>query len=136
MNQELYTEYLKTDFKVFNPDITIKIGADNKTLNEFLMAQKQKQWAYITPCNPFSKVLTVKENKKRLDEFKKKISHYTFYSGEGVGSDPAWKPEASFLILGISRDKAISLGNEYGQNAIVYGSLTQSPELILLQKIQ
>ena len=45
-------------------------------------------------------------------------------------ADPAWPAEASFLILGISREAAVLLGRQFGQNAIVCGMLGQAAELV------
>jgi hypothetical protein len=48
-----------------------------------------------------------------------------------MGKDPTgvWTPEPSWLILGITRPKAIAIGQKFEQNAIVYGELNQAAEL-------
>ena len=40
-----------------------------------------------------------------------------------------WVPEDSYLILGIPRTDAISLGYDFGQNAIVVGRIGNPAEL-------
>jgi hypothetical protein len=44
-------------------------------------------------------------------------------------------PEKSLLILGINKEQAIAIGNEYEQNAIVYGEVGQAAQLLLLRTI-
>ena len=79
-------------------------------------------------------MLTVEQNEHRLKDLRNKIVNYKYFEGEGVGKDPSWKPEKSFLILGITKERAIELGNEYEQNAIVYGEINELPELLWLQR--
>ena len=134
MNKELLKAYTETDFNVFELSITIKIGEHNGLLNNLLFEQGFEKWAYITPFNPYSKVLTVEQNEHRLKDLRNKIANYKYFEGEGVGKDPSWKPEKSFLILGITKERAIELGNEYEQNAIVYGEINELPELLWLQR--
>ena len=50
--------------------------------------------------------------------------------GRGIGSDPDWVPEDSYLIIGIPRADAISLGYDFGQNAIVVGRIGNPAELV------
>ena len=45
------------------------------------------------------------------------------YIGHGVDEKEIWEPENSVLILGVTADEAISLGNKYEQNAIVLGTI-------------
>ena len=133
MNKELLKAYTETDFNVFELSITIKIGKNNDLLNNLLFEQGFEKWAFITPFNPYSKVLTVEQNEHRLKDLRNKIVNYKYFEGEGIGKDPSWKPEKSFLILGITKERAIELGNEYEQNAIVYGEINELPELLWLQ---
>ena len=134
MNKELFRAYAETDFNVFNPAITINIGENNDLLNNLLLKHGVEEWAYITPFNPYSNVLSEEQNEQRYKELKNKISDYIYFEGEGIGKDLSWKPEKSFLILGITKEKAIEIGNEYEQNAIVYGVLNQLPELLVLNE--
>ena len=51
--------------------------------------------------------------------------------GHGVGEDPAWEPELSLFIIGITRDEASKIGKKFEQNAIVCGALNNLPELLI-----
>ena len=53
--------------------------------------------------------------------------------GIGVAPPGHWPGEPSVLALGISRDTAARLGNEYRQNAIVWIGADRIPVLIFLQ---
>ena len=132
-NQDLISAYNKTKFHVFIPSIIIEIGKRNEDLDTLIKKEGQTEWAYLTAYNPFSKELIDKENLKRQSQLLSKISDYKFYEGEGVGEDPTWKPERSILIVGITKNEAISLGREFEQNAIVYGKIYEVPELIVLK---
>ena len=132
MEKQLLAAYKRTKFNVFKPKMTIKIGRQSRDMNTLLNLFGETEWSYITSYNPRSKELTEDENIKRFNELKEKISGYTTFEGEGVGTDATWKPERSFLIIGISRTDAIGLGKEFEQNAIVYGKLNQPPELIII----
>ena len=135
MSEQLLTAYTETDFNVFNPAITINIGENNDLLNNLLLKHGVEEWAYITPFNPYSKVLSEEQNELRYKQLRNKIVNYKNFEGEGVGKDLSWKPEKSFLILGITKAKAVEIGNEFEQNAIVYGVLNQLPELLVLKEL-
>ena len=132
-NEDLISAYNKTKFHVFIPTIVIEIGKRNEDLDTLIKRDDQAEWAYITAYNPYSNELTDKENLKRQSLLLSKISDYKFYEGEGVGEDSTWKPERSILIVGITKNEAISLGREFEQNAIVYGKINEVPELIILK---
>ena len=132
MNPELRSAYLRTTFRVFEPAIDIQVGKINTDLNALLEKYQQEEWAFITAWNPYSKTLTQKENAERQAALTKDLELYTCFQGEGVGEDPAWEPERSLLILGISRIDASALGIKYKQNAIVVGSKRSVAELVVL----
>jgi hypothetical protein len=129
---ELINAYTNTEYKVYNPPMVIKIGIKNQELNNLVHTLNKTTWAYITAFNPFSKSLSKEENLKRHKELKDKIASYKFFEGEGVGEDKTWEPEISFLVVGISPEEAIAIGNFFEQNAIVMGDINGVPELKIL----
>lgn len=130
----LLESYKNTRYKVFETNITIEIGKPNKELNELLLKYNSIEWAFITAYNPFSKILTSDENKLRHNELKELTRNFVTYEGQGVGEDPNWEPEISLLNIGISKEESINIGNKFEQNAIVFGELNNSPELIILNE--
>ena len=123
LNQELHDAYRTTNYKVFTPEFTIKVGQLNGILNKILEATSNTSWAYITAFNPFSKELSDEENKSRQDELLKLVTKHQTYKGHGVDEKEEWPAEESVLILGITEEDAVKLGNKYEQNAIVVGSI-------------
>lgn len=131
---DLIEAYKNTKYKVFEPSIIIEIGVLNQDVNDLLTQHKSMEWAFITAHNPYSRVLTNDENKVRHDELKELTKDYLTFEGHGIGEDPAWEPELSLFIIGITRDEASKIGKKFEQNAIVYGVINSNPELIILNK--
>ena len=131
---DLWRAYEQTHFYVreCTPELCIRIGSHHDQLDQMLREHQCDAWSYVTASNPASELLSDDENRSRNRELEAllKSQDLVFYRGEGVGSDPAWPAEASFLILGIDRDAAMQFDRQFGQNAIVYGSLGHAAELV------
>lgn len=92
--------------------------------------------AFITAFNPYGELLTDVENQARHSLLVDACSQkgWSYYEGYGAGEDEAaWEPERSLLVVGIEKADAISLGNRFEQNAIVFCAETEPAELILLK---
>jgi hypothetical protein len=124
--------YEGTKFMVFNPTLVIEVNKKCHELDELLKQHNTSEWAYITAWNPFSEVLTDAENSQSHQKLIELVKEYQYFEGEGVGTDPAWNPEKSLLILGITKEKAIEIGTKFEQNAIVYGRINEPAELLHL----
>jgi hypothetical protein len=131
----LIAAYKNTRYHVFNTGITICIDENNVLLDELLRKQDAKSWAYITAYNPFSQTFTDEANDARHRLLLQSVAAFSSFEGEGKGADESWPPEKSLLILGISKEQAIAIGNEYEQNAIVYGEFGKAAQLLLLRTI-
>ena len=130
---DLIQAYKETDFNTYEPSITIKVGKVNQELDQLLIQNNLTDWAYITAWNPYSEITDAKLNEQNNNQLRNDLIGYIVFDGEGVGSDPSWEPEKSFLILGISLDDAILIGKKYRQNAIVVGKLNEPPQLIWIR---
>jgi hypothetical protein len=89
-------------------------------------------YAYITAFNPGSIRLSDEENHARLSELNnivRQLAHPSF-PGEGIGDDGVWPPEQSILVLGIEHAAAVQLGRQFGQRAIVFGTLGHAAALV------
>ena len=128
----LIEAYKNTKYKVFESNLTIEVDKLNQELDDLLIKHESDKWAFITAYNPYSKVLTQDENISRHNEMKELVSNYITFEGHGVGEDPTWEPELSLLIIGITKVEASKIGNKFEQNAIVYGELKSSSELLIL----
>lgn len=130
---DLIEAYKSTKYKVFKHDIVIEIDKFNKKLNELLNKYNSIEWAFITAFNPYSNILTIDENTERHNELQRLTDSYITFEGHGVGDDPSWDPELSLLIIGITKEDAMSIGIKFEQNAIVYGTNKSLAELIILK---
>lgn len=128
--EELLQAYTETTYNVFEQNISIKIGEENAVLNELLLKFNCVVWAFITACNPHSELELDEFNERKNNQLKDDLERYAIFEGEAVGIDPAWKPERSFLVLGITKDASIKLGQQYRQHAIVYGKIGNKAQLI------
>ncbi len=133
ISTELLKAYQQTRYVVHMPNIVIRIGQLSFELDRLLEKTCSSSWAFITAHNPFSKELSDDENNKRHIELRNAVSTFTCYEGEGIGEDKIWKSEKSLLVLGISKESAFKIGNQFDQNAIVFGTIGTPPELILLR---
>ena len=130
---ELIQAYKETDFNVYEPKITIKVGQVNQELDRLLQSHNCITWAYITAWNPYSELTDDRTNEDKNDQLRNDLTEYILLAGEGVGSDQSWQPEKSFLIMGIALDEAIIIGKKYRQNAIVAGTIYEEPQLIWIK---
>ncbi len=133
MNTDLQAAYENTSYNVFDPPVSIRIGHRNTELDALLERRSHEEWAFITAYNPFSEILSDLENEERHHQLRKQIEQHSFFEGEGVGTNQSWKPERSFLILGISETDAVKLGEDFQQNAIVVGRRKGQARLVLLK---
>jgi hypothetical protein len=130
---ELIQAYKETDFNVYEPKITIKVGQINQELDRLLQNQNCLTWAYLTAWNPYSELTDDRTNEEKNNQLRNDLTGYILFDGEGVGYDQNWQPEKSFLILGIALDEAILIGKKYRQNAIVVGKIYEEHQLIWIK---
>lgn len=130
----LWRAYERTRFCVQDGSkrICFMAGSQKAGLDALLARHKATRWAFITAWNPGSRPLSKGENARRHAELRAAVTEAGLEAldGEGVDPDPSWPPEQSLLILDISRGKAISLGQRFGQLAIVVGRRGQASALV------
>jgi len=135
IDQLLIEAYKATTYEVKRLGLSLRIGQKNQTLEEFLIDNNEFTWAFISAYNPFSQSLSEMENKARHKQLTiwLKAKGFRYSTGYGVPSNLDWQPEKSVFVIGISKLKAIELGNELEQNAVIFGNLGKAPELVLLR---
>lgn len=134
MSKNLIDAYLNTRYCVDQPFLEIRIGKMNTELDALLDEHHATTWAFISAWNPRSVVLEKSANAERHRQLGLMLNTYSIFEGKGVGEDPAWEPECSFLVLGISQTLAEYIGTYFDQNAIVFGSKNGLPELMVLRQ--
>lgn len=132
--QELVEAYRRTTFDAATPQGTVEIRPEqvSEDLEQFLDAGGLETWAHVTAYNPRSVRLTDDENARRHDDLRRalEVLGFAHYPGTGRGDD-GWT-EPGFLVLGISREDAAQLGEEFDQNAIVFGVRSKPAEIVVL----
>lgn len=126
--------YKKTTYRVYvNNDIFIDLFIDKVNLDIISLLDKynSNNAIFITAYNPFSKILTKKENEKRLNNLVDEIKSLglTFFYGDGIGFDSSWEPEKSLLVLDVKANLIDYLLDKYQQNAIVIVDKSGLPAL-------
>ena len=113
----LIQAYLATDYQVYptlSDTLHIRINQTNKSLDGFL--EEHQSWAFITAWNPNSQVLPAAKNKARNQALAKVLNEkgLTYYLGKGVPDEGDWIPEVSFLVVDLSKELALKIGQQYG----------------------
>ena len=135
MNLEPY--YKNTTYRFFpslEEQIDLRIGKTSDLMDRVLVSKASSSWAFITAWNPYSESMEDVFNQKANERLESEIKSFSYYKGLGIpDGNSAWKPEESFLILGISKERAYQLGAQFEQVAIVYGELSKEAELIFME---
>jgi hypothetical protein len=135
LTSELFDAYWQTSFQsdVDGRPLVIHPAGLCPDLDEMLKAKDYRSWAFVTAFNPASVPATDEENRRAQGQLHKEIQNngWQFYPGIGQPGDARWTGEPSFLVLGISRHKAMQLGTKFGQLAVVFGEPDSRAELLL-----
>src|SRR3954454_15029329 len=122
---ECWRAYQRTRFCVDEGSrrICFMAGSKSAKWDAVLRRHQATRWAFVTAWNPASVALSESENEARQQELTTILDReeYKWLVGEGIGEDPAWTPEKSLFVLDISRGKAVALGRQFGQLAVVVG---------------
>ena len=135
LSDELIGAYRAARYVVFAGNGPVmRIGEPCPEIDELLAEAGELTAAFLTAANPRGERRSENENALAMDSLKRFLNekHYRYHSGEGRDPEDAWPPEASVLILGVSRAQAESLGHQFGQNAIVFVERGRAPELVVL----
>jgi hypothetical protein len=135
LSAKLLAAYRKTDYVVFaEPPLVIRVGAPSRELDALLEGEDATSAAYISACNPRSERASDAENEAASAALvaSQKEAGYALYRGEGRNPGGGWA-ERSYLIIGIARADAETLGRAFEQNAIVFCEKGRPAELILLE---
>lgn len=114
--------------------ITLTIDQYSPSLARLLERCGVQTAAFITGCNPYSQSLSDDENDRRHGQLLAMLNTLGVNCLEGWGRDVdgIWPPERSALILGLSREQACAVGQQFQQNAIVFIEADAVPRLLLL----
>jgi hypothetical protein len=122
--QSLVEAYNNTSYRVELPNevVTLRPGRHCSELDNFMADGGWSSAAVITAFNPRSAVTSHEENVAANASLlaAARDRGYEMHFGAGVGDDPKWEPEESFLLCGISLSEALALAVQFEQNAIAF----------------
>lgn len=129
---EKYKEaYENTRYCIPQLELELKIGQFQQSFQTYLEKNGIHHWAMITAYNPQSKLNTHRENERSQQRLEKILSEegYKFHLAEHRDPKGEWPIEKSVFIAKIPLDRALQLGREFKQNAIVAGGSDAIPRL-------
>ena len=132
LDPQLIKKYIETDYFISDdPPLMLKIGEQNDDAKILLASFNTNCGAFITAWNPGSVILKDQENNDRQAALLAEIEmrHLNYLVGYGERED--WR-EYSFFILGIGREGASELTQQFEQNAYVWVDADGSPELVTM----
>lgn len=129
----LASEVRRQGLRLERPTIQLRIGEKSIRLLDLHLRCMARESVFVTAFNPLGVCSTPETNQEANKELRTWISSHDFQcrKGLGIGDDPSWDPEESFLVLGASRETAASLCIQFRQNAVVYIGVDAVPTLLL-----
>lgn len=128
--------YLETAYHVHaRPPFALHIGQHSAALTLLHRTHGVDCSAFITAWNPYSKPTVAQENARLQQALVQSIQGMHLQALPGLGQHPSsqWPREESFLVLGLDLTRAKALGEQFGQNAIVWAGPDAVPNLVLLR---
>ena len=128
LNTSYWTELILLDDRGAN----LRIGQPHPhNLERQLEDYGIQRYAFITAWNPGSQPLDQWHNRWRNLSLELELHPQCrlIRRGLGIGTNDNWMPEESFWALDISMEKAVELGRQFGQNAIVVWQKEGVPQL-------
>jgi hypothetical protein len=126
--------YRATTYRVKTPETTIdiRIGDRHPMIDRLLSQLKATQWAFVSAWNPGSRQVSADANASAQDALVQFVAQrgFAYYEGAGIPDSADWSAETSLWIAGISGIEARELGLRFKQNAIVFGELGGTAELV------
>jgi hypothetical protein len=135
MDAELIEAYRQTLYCVGlseGPRECLRVGEKSDWLDQQLTLAGQRSAIFITAENPRSKPLEKEENRQRTATLRDLliVAGYHFLTGYGIGQNSDWPPEASFLVLGATREAGLYLASRFEQNAFLFAAAGDVVELV------
>ena len=136
LNPELIRAYQSAEYHVRSAKpFVLELGKRSEGIVDLNRRLQVDCVTFLTAHNPYSEVLSDKENAKRNRQLKKELDKLDLTIVKGYGQDAkmTWKKEDSFVVFGLELDAAKEFGVKYQQNAIVWCGADAIPLLVLLR---
>ncbi len=127
--------YLATLFR-FDAEgrvITLRIGHQSTETLALFTTLRCDCAAFVTAFNPRGTAQPLDDNLAANRRLLAKLEPLAKRVFSGAGHDPEghWDPEISYMAFGVDRDRAIALGAEFGQDAVVWVGSDGVPALLI-----
>lgn len=139
LDERLIEAYRATDYVLFvgdgpsssGADVTLNIGRRNPDFDAVLDRHRATTAVVVTAYNPRSMVLADAENRARHAALTALLDARGRDYALGEGRDPsgAWKPELECVVFGIPLEEGLEMARRFEQNAIVFVTRGEAPEL-------
>ncbi|NOV23372.1 DUF3293 domain-containing protein [Cupriavidus necator] len=128
--------YRETHYRVLGDrPMRLRIDQPSAALAALHQAHGVDCSAFITAANPFSQRCGDAANAQRQLALAQNLERMGLRAIAAAGEHPSngWPAEPSFLVPGLSLQDARMLGEQYGQNAVVWSGADAVPRLVLLR---
>lgn len=119
-------------------ELILRVDQPHPELDALLLNTSRTNWAFLTAWNPRSIPTEAQKNFRANQKLENQLGELRdeedrpllVLPGRGVGPDPNWPPEESFLVLGISNAQAATLCEQFNQWARLAGTRGASASLV------
>lgn len=113
--------------------LALRIGVRNAALARLHAAHGTDTSIVVTAWNPLGELQSSEANEAANEALLEWLQAHGFaaLTGRGIGKDPAWEPEASFLVPGGGLDLARAVCVRFRQNAVVHSGQDAVPAVVL-----
>ena len=128
--------YRETEYRVHGePVFILRADVASAALQEAHYRHSATCSAFLTACNPYSRLCSPKDNASRQASLLSDIQALNLVVLPGIGQHTGntWPGEESFLVFGLDLKTARSLGARFEQNALIWSDADAVPQLILLR---
>lgn len=137
INDDLIASYHSAiyNFGAESSAIGLCIDQHSEPLSRVISESGDRCAVFISAYNPGSLIQSSESNRVAHDRLHDDLRSHSNRIIEGVASDPSgeWPPEKGFLAVGVDLATAQRLGDQYGQNAILWADEDAVPRLVLLR---
>lgn len=115
--------------------LVLRVDCASPGLLALFQRHRVREAAFITACNPGSRVLSDAANRRRMGVLARELAAlgHPAIAGRGEDASGAWQAEASFLVPGLTEPEARALATRHGQNAVLHARRDGVPRLVLVR---
>lgn len=127
--------FLATDYVIPLPNdttVSVEVGRTHPALDSWVGDYQLSSWCFVTAWNPRAELCDRRENARA------NVALFMALQGDGHPTVSAtaqprtgdWPVEPGFVVVGVTRDEAVTYARRYGQLACVFGEVGGPAELV------